>query len=158
MADSFIRSSGAEVFNGNPIGLNSKMFTWTYGRLTAAPELPGTFRFPEQMSVGVKAPQLNIQGLFDASVSHATNESASKIDFYFLNELVASSGPKYFKDDYIKPANGSELLVEIIQWNMVMNAKESDSPNVRAPTQNYSINLIVVSGTPLFSGTGIVYK
>lgn len=156
MVDSFIRSSGTEVFNGNQIGLQAKKYSWTFGRLTNAPEKPGLFSFPEQMSVGIKAPTLNIQGIFDATLPHSSSETGSTIDYYFLNELVLASGPKYFMDDYVKPSSGSELLVEIIQWNMTMDAKDSEARDIKPTAQNYNLNLVVISGTPLFSGTGII--
>ena len=156
MADSFIRTSGTEVFNGNKLALRSQKLNWNFDRLTEAPPLTAAWRFPEIQSNGIKAPLLTIDGLFDASVSHGTNETGSTVDWHFLNELVMASGPKYFTDDYMKPTTGSELLVEIINLNIPFDARQTSAADVRSETQKYTMRLYVASGTVLWSGTGIL--
>lgn len=156
MADSFIRSSGNEVFAGAQIGLNSKEVTWDFDRLTKAPTLPANWKPAEIDSVGFKNPTLKIRGLIDGTKTHSENETDSKIDFNFLNELVSSSGLKYFADDFYKPVTGSEFLVEIDKIQIPQVAKQQEMPNIRSNSTPYTLNLIVASGTPWWSGTGIL--
>lgn len=151
-----IRSSGNEVFNGNTIDLKVSVMTYDYVRLTSVPERPAKWQLPEADSVGFKAPVINLEGLFDASVSHGTNEAGSKIDWNFLNELVAASGPKYFHDDTIIGPTGSEILVEIAKIQVPQVAKNTPAPNIRSETQKYTMQLFVISGTVWFTGTGII--
>lgn len=157
MTDTRIRTSGTEVFLGQMLNMNSQNIVWNYTRMTNVPEVPGKWRLPEADSVGIKAPTMVLTGLYDASVSHATNQAGSMIDFQFLNELVTASGVKYLRDDHFKPPSGSEMIVEITSLGINQSAQNSSEPNTRPITQKYTLNLVVVSGTPWWTGTGIVF-
>ncbi len=156
MADSFIRTSGNEVFDGNQLGLKSFDFNYTYNRLTNAPSQPSSWQLAEVDSVGFANPRLTVKGLIDGTKTHGQNETGSVVDFNFLNELVASSGLKYLQDDFYKPVSGSEFLVEVDNFTIPQRADRQEEANVRSETTKYTLRLVIASGTPWWSGTGIV--
>jgi len=156
ISDMKIKTSGTEVFNGNYLNLNATSFSYDMKRMVVTPQMPGAWKYAEQDTTGFQNPTIKINGLYDASVCHATNETGSNIDFFFLNELDVASGLKYFKDDYFTDTKGSPFLVEILNMGTSQEARKQEGADERSSTTNYTMTLVVVSGTLPWSGTGIV--
>ncbi len=156
MADLTIKTSGNEVFNGNPISLRVKTIGWTYNRITKSPATPGNWKPNELDSVGFTNPTMTINGIMNLQNTHATNETGSVVDFHFLNEFIAASGVKILTDDTIKATDNSDMFVEATRWNFTVNADEGETASLRSATQPYRLELIAASGTVWWSGTGII--
>lgn len=155
MTETTLRSSGNEVFSSNAITLNATKLQWTYKRLMNAPPLPGQWSPAETDALGFENPTLRVEGIMNIQNTHAQNEAGSLIDFMFLNEFVGSSGLKYLSDDVIKASDGTDLLMDVIDWTFAQSAKDTETINVRSKTQGYTLNLVAASGAPWYSGTGI---
>jgi hypothetical protein len=157
VSDAQIKTSGTEVFNGNWLNLNATSIDWQMKRNVSTPVKPGNWSsYAEQDSTGFVNPTISIDGIYDASVSHGTNETGSNIDFQFLNELHVASGLKYLKDEYFTDTTGSPFLVEITKIATEQTASRQPGNSERSPVTQYAIQLVIVSGTPPWSGTGIV--
>lgn len=158
-SDAKLRTSGNEVFGGSYLNLNATEINITMKRLVAVKPLPGVWLYVEQDTTGFEAPVIKLQGIYDASVTHGAQETGSNIDFQFLNELHRSSGLMYFQDSYLQAVDGNDFLVDIIELSTQQKAVKNigaEGAASRSPTTPYSMTLVVVSGTPLFSGTGIL--
>ena len=155
MTETTLRTSGNEVFSSNKITLNANRTQWNYKRLVSAPPLPGQWAPAETDAIGFENPTIRVEGFMNVQNTHAQNKTGSLIDFFFLNEFVGSSGLKYLSDDVLKSSDGSDLLVEVLNWSFSQTAKDTPEKDVRSQAVPYLLNLVVASGTPWYSGTGI---
>ncbi len=143
--ESTMKTSGTAVFNGNEINMRTISVDYAFSAFLGVPSLPGAGSITAIDWVGFGNPLIKVNGVMDVSVDHATNETGSNIDFYFLKDLASHPQPKIFSDPLFG-SGGSAVFVQIKSFGVGWNADRTSEPGTFSNAIPYNMTLIQDSG------------